>query len=718
MRFINLMRLFLGLIAFLPMGWSQTCAPPLTLRPTDSVSGTLDETNCRLTDSTSYAEYALVLPVRGQIQLGGASSDFTFGLILRDNGNHQIAAGSSISQPVERGSYRVLVNAGAAGQSGAFTLTSSFTPQAAIICRGFAAIGLNQTVTGRLTSHSCLLPDATPYDGYTLTSFGAGTLNVTLESDDFEAYLIVRTSDGYALGSADSGGAGASAQLSVGLAANQTYTIVASAGNAGSGAYNLSLSFTPDAGETCRSLSAFSTNGSVQGSISPNTSCVYNTGVADANIFYNYYDLQVTQPGTAEIRLSSKDFSPYLQLLDAAGNLIQGDAYAGGIGNAVVQQQLLPGNYLIQVYSDDNPGAYTLQYTFTPQLAGDVTCPVYAVDSGAVANSSLSTASCRTFEGLSQVYSIVLAQAGTLDIDMQSSDFVPLLTLRDAKDNRIVNDDNFGNITDSHITADLPAGTYSIVATTGGLPGGFALSYQLTPHALAPCNQVQTLNVNSGYIGVFGSGSCRGPNGQPVDYYQVTTPSDGTLAAVMTSPAIDAFLTLQAADGTVLRWDDNSYGGTDAFVVQFLPGQTYRIAARASDAISSGYYRVDMVWAGGGPPVGCAPVSTVNPGDSVQGTLTFTGCQYPDDTFADVYQFTLSDITALDLHLDSPDFDAYLVVLDSKGNVIDEDDNSGGGTNALVSDTFDPGTYYVVAKPFAMYTATGKYTLTLSLSAQ
>ena len=117
------MRLFAGLLVFLPLGWSQTCAPPLPLHPVDSVTGTLDHGNCRLSDSTLYAEYLLVLPTRGIIALDAASPAFDAALILSDSNGHKIAAGASIQQPVERGQYRVLVNAGADGQSGAFTLT-------------------------------------------------------------------------------------------------------------------------------------------------------------------------------------------------------------------------------------------------------------------------------------------------------------------------------------------------------------------------------------------------------------------------------------------------------------------------------------------------------------------------------------------------------------------------------------------------------------------
>src|SRR5260370_23168069 len=106
------MKLFVGLLVFLPLAWSQTCAPRLTLQPTDSLSGTLDSTNCRLSDNTLYTEYSLVLPTRGQIAIEGTASAFDLTIILRDASGHRIASGNAIKQPVERGQYSVLVNAG------------------------------------------------------------------------------------------------------------------------------------------------------------------------------------------------------------------------------------------------------------------------------------------------------------------------------------------------------------------------------------------------------------------------------------------------------------------------------------------------------------------------------------------------------------------------------------------------------------------------------
>jgi hypothetical protein len=66
---------------------------------------------------------------------------------------------------------------------------------------------------------------------------------------------------------------------------------------------------------------------------------------------------------------------------------------------------------------------------------------------------------------------------------------------------------------------------------------------------------------------------------------------------------------------------------------------------------------------------------------------------------------------AVDLRLNSSAFDAYLVLLDSKGAAIDEDDDSGGNTNARIARDLPAGVYFLVVEPFGDYTSHGAYTL-------
>jgi hypothetical protein len=42
---------------------------------------------------------------------------------------------------------------------------------------------------------------------------------------------------------------------------------------------------------------------------------------------------------------------------------------------------------------------------------------------------------------------------------------------------------------------------------------------------------------------------------------------------------------------------------------------------------------------------------------------------------------------------------------------VDEDDDSGGSTNARITRTLPAGTYFIVAEPFGDYTSHGAYSL-------
>ncbi len=112
---------------------------------------------------------------------------------------------------------------------------------------------------------------------------------------------------------------------------------------------------------------------------------------------------------------------------------------------------------------------------------------------------------------------------------------------------------------------------------------------------------------------------------------------------------MDGFLTLYDSSGNVLRTDDNSYGGIDPLIVQYLPAGAYKLAARGAFAASGGLYEVDLRTVPGARPPLCASRGTIGPGASVSGNITYTGCQYTDQTFADFYQMTLTEDTTVDL---------------------------------------------------------------------
>ena len=690
---------------------AQDCPPVASVLPNGTLGGTLDAASCQLGDGTPYAPYRLDLPVRGQIKLAVSGTAGGFSLTLRDAAGIRVDSGASLLRPIEAGSYTLLVNGRAAGQTGSYTVNTSFTSEPGILCSSFPNIGRHQTVQGKLPSSGCLALDGTPYEAYTLTTDGTGTLTVAVTSQDFTPMVAVRSIDGRPLSLLSAG------SLNIVLDRDSQYLIIVSSADKSTGAYQISNAYQPADNETCRSQKTLAASDSDSSAITAASCFVTIAGSGDQS-YYNYYNFTLTDAGLATASAVSGDFTATLNLLDAAGNILAADSGGGGYDSqynvqSSLRAQLPPGSYRLQVFSDlPSGGNYALKYTF--QAGNPQPCTAGALHVGGDVTGALSAAGCRTSLGLSDLYTLTLASAGTVDLEISSGMFDAILAIRDSQDNLIVRDDEVGGLSVAHITADLPAGVYTVAGAATAGAGNFDFTTRFTAHDIPACTFAQSLDLNGGFIQRLGPRSCTGANGQPVDYYTFTLAADTLVLAVMTSSEVDGYLTLYDGNGNVVRNDDNSYGSNDPLIVQYLPAGTYKLAARGASSTVGGLYEVDLRTVTGPRPPFCTPKAMVTAGATASGVITYTGCQYTDSTFADLYQMNLTADAALDLRLNSSQFDAYLVLLDSKGALVDQDDDSGGGTNARITRNVPAGTYYIVAKPFGDYTSHGAYTLITS----
>ena len=519
-----------------------------------------------------------------------------------------------------------------------------------------------------------------------------------LESEEIGPRLILRDADGRALTSADEG------RLEYLVRGDSLYTIVATGSSPGW--YRVSTSFKPAEDEECAPISTLQPGAGDERRIN-RSGCAVEDPETDERMYYNWYELKAPEAGTVDVRMYSA-VEPMLHLLDPSGNVVAADSLTSERGIAIVRAQVRPGNYTLLAWTQlPFGGDYTLSYEFSP--GAPPTPPALSLPPGAALTGNLTTTSSgRTAEGVADVYQIVTEGPGTLEIEMASGDFDAFLALRDARDNRLAANDNSGGTTNSRIAADLPAGSYSVVASTMDRAGGYNISYKFTPHELAPCATVTKLDF--GYVGRLGPTSCRGADGQPVDYYEMTTPAAGTSAVTLSSFYLDSYLTVEDTEGNVLRRDDNSYGENDAIVVQFLPGRTYRLGVRAARGETGGFYELRRYFAGGERSNACTEPRPLALGDALDGRLNFTSCEYPNDTFADIYRFELGEAASVELALDSLEIDAFIALYDARGNLIDEDDDGGGASNALIGASLDPGTYYLVARSAKGYSG-GTYRL-------
>lgn len=695
------MRFLLALVFSAALGFGQECAPARAL-PEGTIAGALDDSSCQLTDATAYASYRLDLPARGQIEIA-LSTTQDFVLILRDGTGAQVDSGAAIRRPVDAGTYTLLVNARVPGQVGDYSVKTSFTVEPGTLCNVFPSLGLNQATKGNLGASGCTLPDGTPYEAYWLNTMGAGTLTVTVSAVGFTPSVTVRTPDGAAAASASN-------TVTAPVDRQSRYEIVVSTADQ-VGAFDIATSFQPDPSETCASLKTLSASGKDAASITGDSCAAMIPGSGDIQ-YFNFYTIQVDAAGVADIAVTSTDFLPTLYLFDEGGNTVAADA-GGAVNGSELQMMLRPGAYMLQVLSSiPSGGAYQLTYQLAPGTPRPC-APAMLNASGGQTGALAAAASCRSQFGASDLYTLSLASAGTVDLTLTADlSLTGVVAIRDAKDNLILTTDDIEGLGIVRLSADLPAGTYTVVVAAEEGNGGYQLTSRFSAHDLAPCSYAQPVDSNGGYVKRLSSFSCRGANGAPMDLFEFTMAADGTAVMVVTSSEMDGYLTLLDAAGNVLRQDDNSYGFADPMIVQYLAAGTYRLAVRSASGSGGGLYEVDVRTALGPRPVFCGVRQAIAIGGSASGSLAFTGCPY-DGAFADIYRFDVADSGTVDVQLASNDFDAYLVLLDAKGNVVGSDDDSGGGANARITMTLAPGSYYAVATASTDYTAAGSYTLSV-----
>ena len=82
------------------------------------------------------------------------------------------------------------------------------------------------------------------------------------------------------------------------------------------------------------------------------------------------------------------------------------------------------------------------------------------------------------------------------------------------------------------------------------------------------------------------------------------------------------------------------------------------------------------------------------------GTLANSDCKRAGNENLDVWRLVLAEVTTVQFDLTSGAFDAFLLVRDSDGTILDSDDDGGPGLNSSLTIELDPGTYDILASSF------------------
>jgi hypothetical protein len=586
-------------------------------------------------------------------------------------------------------------------------------------CVPSTPIAFNQTIDGTIADTDCKLSDGSYADPYVLTLTASTTIQVDLSSTAFDTYLLVTDAQGNEVAHDDDGGGGSNSRIRLTLAAG-SYAVWANAYEPNKfGPYTLRLTNAGTSGggtstgaPACPPSAGVFLNQTATGGTLTATSCRLNDGSAA-----NAHPLTLGAATTVQLDLKSSEFDAYLVLTDSSGNVLSRDDDGGGGTNARIVRTLGAGKYIVWATSSrtNAQGAYTLAATGIT-FSGGTSCQSSPISPGQIAAGTINGADCVLADNvLAHPHTLSLNTATTVQIDLSSGEFDPLLVLTDVGGTTITTDDNSGGGTTARIVRALPAGQYIVWATGAvkGAQGAYTLTVSATGGGTG-CSS-SPIALGQSVSGTLATGGCKLGDGSNAIPFTFTLAASTTVRVDLHSSTFDPFLVVADAAGNVVARDDDGGGGTDSRVVKTLPAGQYVVWASSYAAGANGGFQLSL--AAASTTTNCPNRTTITIGDTQNASLTTSDCELAGGTYVDVYTFTVpsGDSKAIQLDMTSSAFNAYLTLTRADGSVVAEDDDDGGSGNARIRTTLGAGSYVILATSYSPR-ATGSYGLTLTAS--
>lgn len=633
-----------------------------TIRIGERVAGELTAASPVLGDSTRFDAWTFSGRRGDRVAITMRSSAFDPFLILTrtvgstqqnvrqdDDGGGGTDARISLELPAD-GEYTIVANAVHKTALGQYALSLESVQRVQVAFReavqmaqSLPVISIGGTQRGTLGPNSALLTDGSSFDAYAFEGRAGETIEISMESTDFDAFLALGIfgSDSV-IARDDDSGENSDAFIVARLPRTGRYVVLANSfGRDAAGTYTLGIR----AGRPALPIATVLGRGAVaerrltlgqraEGRLDANSEAM-----DDASPFQVWY-FEGRQGQRVTINLRAPDFDPFLHLgLVGGKTTIATDDDGGGGTNARITATLpSTGTYAIvaNALRANGRGAYTIEVrdgssvdwtavSDRDALALADSFPTLRV--GESVRGALSARSpVRTDNTPFQGY-VLQGRAGeTVQVDMEAAGFDAYLSLGEAAaDSMMDSDDDGGGGTNSRLTVTLPrSGRYVVLANAIGRDarGDFTLRASVGRPALTLANilamtpaPAQTIRAGTPVRGRLSDADALMTDRTAFAAWFYQGRAGERITITMRSSDFDAFLHVGRQGGSnSLETNDDGGGGTDAQIVVVLPSDgVYVIVANMLRAGGSGAYTLEVTSASG---AGAGATSGFNPATS------------------------------------------------------------------------------------------------------
>ncbi|MFC5342483.1 pre-peptidase C-terminal domain-containing protein [Brevundimonas staleyi] len=502
----------------------------------------------------------------------------------------------------------------------------------------------NGSVQGELSRGDDQLDSGEFIDVYEVQGRAGQSLSVTMRSDDFDTYLMIRGPGDFSEDNDDGGDDGANSALDVRLPADGTYRITATSYEPGeSGRYTLSLNGGSGMGQAIGNTmgggqgnaggSALQAGRSASGVLGPGDRRL------DAGEFADDWELPVRRGETYTVSLDSGDFDAYLMVRGPGGLSEDNDddpGQRGGRNSRVTFTAAADGMVDISAtsFGANETGRYQILVEQGGRAYGNNGRPQQPTNQppsrqsdgslqvGQSVNGALRQGDRQLTSGeFVNTYTLRGRRGQQLDLRLSSSAFDPYLTIQGPGLAEANDDDPDGDGgRDSRLLVTLPQdGEYQVSATSyqPGEQGAYRLSANASD-GRAPQgrprqdsyveNRGQRQDVRGGSIqigstvgGALQAGDEQLDSGEYIDTFTFTGRRGERIAAELTSSAFDAYLILTTPSGEQIDNDDGEDGTNSRLDTVLQEDGEYSVGVTSFAAGETGSYRFSVMPSQGSP---------------------------------------------------------------------------------------------------------------------
>lgn len=475
------------------------------IRLGQTVQGSLDAGSLKLDDGSYFDLYRYDSRGNETIVILMESSDFDAYLMLGtlDGGNfNQLASdddgGGGTNSRIEyqitsSGSYYIRANTLEADQTGNYTLRLQSAGLTNTLAGSVKELAIGRTITDRLNSSNEVLSDGSYAQRYRIQLTQNQVVQITLQGDDFDAYLMLQDDTGAVVAQDDDSAGGTDARIDFTAPKTGAYTVIVnSLGREQEGEFALFVESirggsTATAAQTAtrRPISIGQTLNGTFSAASP---------TLDDGSHYADYILAGTPNQTVEIHLESDEFDAYLQfgvLTNGQFESITSDDDGGSGTNSRIRHRFTDSRtYVIRANTleEGETGAFRLRVVpvaTSPRVPvadlpnlGSVAVmgATHRLDTGSPVNER-NGAYMKDFR-------LQVAAGQTMTFYLSSSEFDTYLEILDANYTPIAEMDDGWEGTNTQLKHTFTqAGTYVIRCTSyeSGETGAFQVSFRREP---------------------------------------------------------------------------------------------------------------------------------------------------------------------------------------------------------------------------------------------